>query len=300
MCYYLLIMKQHTSKPKVIAIVGATASGKTSFSIELAKKIDGEIVSSDSRLVYKGFDIGTAKPTIEERQGIPHHIIDIVEPEFDYSAGLYKEQGEKIISEILSRGKVPIITGGTGLYIDILLKNYALPKIEANKELRTELKKLSLSDLYKKLLELDPQAGEIIDNNDGKKIIRAIEIITTTGKPLNQTRGINETKYEIDWIGKNFSREILYSRIDKRVDLMMDAGLLEETKSLLNKHGRIPNLINTIGYREIIGYLDNQYSLDEGLELLKKNTRNYAKRQLTWFRRNEEIKWDIYPEKLKK
>lgn len=293
-------MKQHTSKPKVIAIVGATASGKTSFSIELAKKIDGEIVSSDSRLVYKGFDIGTAKPTIEERQGIPHHIIDIVEPEFDYSAGLYKEQGEKIISEILSRGKVPIITGGTGLYIDILLKNYALPKIEANKELRTELKKLSLSDLYKKLLELDPQAGEIIDNNDGKKIIRAIEIITTTGKPLNQTRGINETKYEIDWIGKNFSREILYSRIDKRVDLMMDAGLLEETKSLLNKHGRIPNLINTIGYREIIGYLDNQYSLDEGLELLKKNTRNYAKRQLTWFRRNEEIKWDIYPEKLKK
>ncbi len=293
-------MKQHTSKPKVIAIVGATASGKTSFSIELAKKIDGEIVSADSRLVYKGFDIGTAKPTIEERQGIPHHIIDIVEPEFDYSAGLYKQEGEKIISEILSRGKVPIITGGTGLYIDILLKNYDLPKIEANKELRTELKKLSLSDLYEKLLELDPQAGEIIDNNDGKKIIRAIEIITTTGKPLNQTRGINETKYEVEWIGKNFSRDILYSRIDKRVDLMMEAGLLEETKSLLNKHGRIPNLINTIGYREIIGYLDNQYSLEEGLELLKKNTRNYAKRQLTWFRRNEEIKWDIYPEKLKK
>lgn len=300
MCYYLLIMIQPTSKPKIIAIVGATASGKTAFSIELAKKIDGEIISADSRLVYKGFDIGTAKPTVEEMDGIPHHLIDIVEPEFDYSAGLYKQEADKKIIEILSRGKIPIITGGTGLYIDIVLKNYDLPQIEANKELRTALKKLTNEELFDMLSKLDPEAAETINNNDGKKIIRAIEIIKTTNKSLAQTRGINENKYDIEWLGKNFDRKTLYSRIDKRVDIMVENGLLEETKHLLQKHGRIPNLVNTIGYREIIGYLDNKYSIEEGLELLKKNTRNYAKRQLTWFRRNEEIKWDIYPEKLKK
>lgn len=289
-----------TNKIPVIAIVGATASGKTSFAIELAKKIDGEIISADSRLVYKGFNIGTAKPTIEEQEGIPHYMIDIVEPEFEYSAGLYKQQAKEIIAKIFARGKTPIIAGGTGLYIDILLKNYDLPQIEANKELRAELKTYTKDDLYNKLLELDPSAGKIIDKNDGKKIIRAIEIIKTTNKPLADSRGINQSEYNVKWIGKNFDRKTLYERIDKRVDLMVEAGLIEETKSLLDNHGRIPNLVNTIGYREIIGYLDNKYSLDEGVDLLKKNTRNYAKRQLTWFRRNPEIEWDVYPEKLKK
>lgn len=289
-----------SNKPKVIAIVGATASGKTAYSIELAKKLDGEIISADSRLVYKGFNIGTAKPTIEEREGIPHYMIDIVEPEFDYSAGLYKKEGTTIIEKILKKGKTPIIVGGTGLYIDILLKNFDLPEIEANQTLRAELKKFSKSELFEKLKKLDENAAQTIDPNDCKKIIRAIEIISTTGKSLAMSRGKNESIYEIEWIGKNFDRKILYERIDKRVDIMIKTGLLEETTSLLEKHGRIPNLINTIGYREIIGYLDNLYSLDTAIELLKKNTRNYAKRQLTWFRRNNEIKWDIFPEKLKK
>lgn len=289
-----------SNKPKVIAIVGATASGKTAYSIELAKKLDGEIVSADSRLVYKGFNIGTAKPTIEEREGIPHYMIDIVEPEFDYSAGLYKKEGTTIIEKILKKGKTPIVVGGTGLYIDILLKNFDLPEIEANQTLRAELKKFSKSELFEKLKKLDENAAQTIDPNDCKKIIRAIEIISTTGKSLAMSRGKNESIYEIEWIGKNFDRKILYERIDKRVDIMVKTGLLEETTSLLEKHGRIPNLVNTIGYREIIGYLDNLYSLDTAIELLKKNTRNYAKRQLTWFRRNNEIKWDIFPEKLKK
>lgn len=289
-----------SNKPKVIAIVGATASGKTAYSIELAKKIDGEIISADSRLVYKGFNIGTAKPTIEEREGIPHYMIDIVEPEFDYSAGLYKKDGTVAIEEILKKGKTPIIVGGTGLYIDILLKNFDLPEIEANKELREELKNLSKSELFEKLEKLDKNAAQTIDQNDSKKIIRAIEIISTTRKSLADSRGKNESNYEVEWIGKNFDRKTLYERIDKRVDIMVEDGLIKETKSLLEKHGRIPNLVNTIGYREIIGYLDNLYSLDDALDLLKKNTRNYAKRQLTWFRRNEEIKWDIFPEKLKK
>lgn len=289
-----------SNKPKVIAIVGATASGKTAYSIELAKKLDGEIISADSRLVYKGFNIGTAKPTIEEREGIPHYMIDIVEPEFDYSAGLYKKEGTTIIEKILKKGKTPIIVGGTGLYIDILLKNFDLPEIEANQTLRAELKKFSKSELFEKLKKLDENAAQTIDSNDCKKIIRAIEIISTTGKSLAMSRGKNESIYEIEWIGKNFDRKILYERIDKRVDIMVKTGLIEETTSLLEKHGRIPNLVNTIGYREIIGYLDNLYSLDTAIELLKKNTRNYAKRQLTWFRRNNEIKWDIFPEKLKK
>lgn len=288
------------NKIKVIAIVGATASGKTVYSIELAKKLDGEIISADSRLVYKGFDIGTAKPTKEEQSGIPHHMIDIVEPEFEYSAGLYKKTARDKIYEIASKGKTPIIAGGTGLYIDILLKNYNLPQIEANKQLRAELKQLPNDKLYERLLKLDRTTENEINCNDRKKIIRAIEIITTTNMPLKDTRSIDKREFQVEWIGKNFDRKTLYERIDKRVDIMLETGLVNETKQLLTKHGRIPNLINTIGYREILGYIDNQYSIEEASELLKKNTRNYAKRQLTWFRKNEEIKWDIYPEKLKK
>jgi len=290
----------HKNKPKVIAIVGPTASGKTKLAIELAKRLDTEIISADSRLVYKGFDIGTAKPTIEEQCGIPHHMIDIVEPEFEYSAGLFKQQADMKIEEIIAKGKTPIIAGGTGLYIDILLKNYELPKIKSNRTLREELLQLASNELYEKLQNLDPDASKEIDKNDRKKIIRAIEIITVSGKPLNKTRSINNAKYDIDWIGQNFDRKTLYERIDKRVDIMIENGLIEETKNLLNKHGRIPNLVNTIGYREILKYIDNIYSLEEAKELLKKNTRNYAKRQLTWFRKNTDIKWNVYPEKLKK
>lgn len=294
-------MNKHSSnKKEVIAIVGATASGKTDYSIELAKQIDGEIISADSRLVYKGFDIGTAKPTIEERCGIPHYMIDIVEPEFEYSAGLYKQEANQKIQEIFSKGKIPIIVGGTGLYIDILLKNYDLPQIEANRELRNELYKLDYAELKNILSKFDPESAENISSNDKKKIIRAIEIVKHTGKTLAESRGIKEKEYDIKWLGRNFPRDILYSRIDKRVDIMVETGLVEETKYLLEKHGRIPNLVNTIGYHEILGYIDNQYSLDEAKELLKKNTRNYAKRQLTWFRKNDEIEWNVYPEKLKK
>lgn len=289
-----------TKKIKVIAIVGATASGKTAYSIELAKKIDGEIISADSRLVYKGFNIGTAKPTIEEQDGIPHHLINVVEPEFDYSAGIYKQDAAKKISEISSKGKIPIIVGGTGLYIDILLKNYDLPQIEPDKEFRKSVADLPVEILYEELMQKDIEGAQTINQNDRKKIIRALEIIKVTGKTLNQSRGMNEQEYEIEWIGRNFDRKTLYTRIDKRVDIMMEQGLLKETENLLKKHGRIPNLVNTIGYREILGYIDNKYSLEEAKELLKKNTRNYAKRQLTWFRRNEDIIWNIYPEKLKK
>lgn len=286
---------------KVIAVVGATASGKTAYAIELAKQINGEIISADSRLVYKGMDIGTAKPTVEERQGIPHHLIDIVEPEENYSAGWYAKDARKCIKGIISRGKTPIIAGGTGLYFRILLENYDLPEMNADYELREELSSKSFEELFEILSRLDEKAANSVEQNDKKKLIRYIEIVKHTGKPLHLARGVkNEKEFEVEWIGLNFPREELYNRINKRVDLMVEQGLIEETQKLLEKHGRIPNIVDTIGYREIISYLDGELSLDEAKDKLKQNTRNYAKRQLTWFRKNEEINWNCYPDKKKK
>ena len=287
-------------KIKVIAVVGATASGKTKYSIELAKKINGEIVSADSRLVYKGFDIGTAKPTKDETDGVPHHMIDIVEPEVDYSAGLYKTRATEVICDIASRGKMPIVAGGTGLYIDILLKNFDLPEIEPDVSLRNELSAYSSAELYSILLSKDPEGALTIEPNDKKKIIRAIEIINSTGKSLSLSRGVSESPFEVEWIGCNYPRDVLYERINKRVDKMLEDGLIDEVRALLEKHGRIYNLINTIGYKEIIQYLDGAMSLDDSVELLKQNTRKYAKRQLTWFRKNDKIKWSVFPDKLKR
>lgn len=285
-------------KNKVIAVVGATASGKTAYAIELAQKLGGEIISADSRLVYKGLDIGTAKPTLEERQDVPHHLIDIVAPEFEYSAGLYVKDAKKCITDILSRGKVPIIAGGTGLYFKVLLENYDLPEIEADWDLRKELSKYSYDELAHMLYELDKDA--FVEKNDKKKAIRYIEIVKSTGKPISKSRGKGEKEFDIEWIGLNFPREELYDRINKRVDLMLEQGLVQETQKLLEKHGRISNITETIGYREIISALDGVMSMEEAVDKLKQNTRNYAKRQLTWFRKNPEIKWNCYPDKKKK
>lgn len=291
-------MTENLKKSKIIAVVGPTASGKTAFAVNLAHQINGEIVSADSRLVYKGFDIGTAKPTLKEREGIPHYMIDIAEPETDYSAGLYLKDAEKIIKDILLRGKVPIIAGGTGLYLNILLMNYDLPKVEPDYDLREKLKKTD--NLYEILSSLDPQTALEIDPNDRKKLIRAIEIVKLTGKPLSKSRGRKEPEYDVEWLGLNYPREELYDRINRRVDLMMENGLVEETEKLLEKHGRINNILYTIGYQEMVSYLDGILTLDEAVDKLKQNTRRYAKRQLTWFRKNPDIKWNVYPEKLKK
>lgn len=280
----------------VIAVVGATASGKTAYAVELAKKIGGEVISADSRLVYKGFDIGTAKPSLEERAGVPHHLIDVVEPEVDYSAGLWAKEAERIIDEILSRGNIPIIAGGTGLYFRILLENYDLPEVAPNYELREELFQLDFDTLKARLCKIDPETAEKIARNDKKKIIRALEIVETLNVPMCEARGVKESSsYDVEWHGRNFPREELYERINKRVDLMIEAGLVEETRALLEKHGRISNLVDTIGYREIIDYLDGKLDLKAACDILKQNTRRYAKRQLTWFRKNSYIDWNIYP-----
>ena len=282
-------------KPKVIAVVGPTASGKTSLAIKLAHERNGEVISADSRLVYKGFDIASAKPTIEEREGIPHHLIDIVEPEVDYTAGDYARDGKKAIENILSRGKLPIIAGGTGLYFRVLLEHYDLPQVYTDYEFRAELEKESKEDLIEKLKNLDFEAyNNLTKDNSKRRIIRIIELINTLGKPLSEIEKQKEPEYDVEWIMPELiSREWLYDRINKRVDLMIEQGIIEETKKLLEKHGRIQNFTETIGYKEMLAYIDGIWTLDEATDKLKQHTRNYAKRQLTWFRKNPNLEVNI-------
>lgn len=281
-------------KNKVIAIAGPTASGKTKLAIEMSQQLDTEIISADSRLVYKGFDIGTAKPTKEEQKLVKHYLIDVVEPEVDYSVADFADEAGKIIDEIHSRGKVPIIAGGTGLYFRILLENYDLPRLEANPELRAELETRDVEDLYNELLRLDPKAAEKIHKNNKVRVIRALEVCKILNKPFSEACGLKDSAYDVEWIfPKIESREVLYDRINKRVDVMIQDGLIDETKYLLAKHGRIKNLVNTIGYQEIIQYLDGILDLNTAIETIKQNTRRYAKRQLTWFRRNPELNVNI-------
>ena len=278
-------------KPKVIAVVGPTASGKTKLAIELAHKLDGEIISADSRLVYKGFDIASAKPTLEEREGIPHHLIDIVEPEFDYSVGKFAEDAKIAIQDILSRDKTPIVAGGTGLYFRVLLEHYDLPKVETNYELRAKLEKRTREALLEELETVDKITYERVKDANFRRIVRAMELITLLEKPLSEVQIQKEPEYDVKWIMPEIpSREWLYDRINKRVDVMYKMGIVEETKALIEKHGRISNIIDTIGYKEILTYLDGEATLEEALDKLRQHTRNYAKRQLTWFRKNPNLK----------
>lgn len=277
-------------KPKVIAIVGPTASGKTKMAIDLAKEINAEVVSADSRYVYKGFNIATAKPTLEEQCGIRHHLIDIVEPEFDYSVADFYDDAKKAIYDILNRGKTPIIAGGTGLYFRVLLETYDLPRVEANPKLRAELEEREKEDLLNELSNLDPAGYEKIKDSNKRRIVRALEITKILGVPFSKAVIEKEPEFDVEWKMPIIeSREILYERINNRVDLMLEQGIIEETKELLRKHGRIKNFISTIGYQEILTYLDGEATLEEALEKLKQHSRNYAKRQLTWFRKNPEL-----------
>ena len=274
------------NKPKVIAVIGPTASGKTKMAVEFAKKLNGEIVSADSRLVYKGFNIACAKPTLEEREGIPHHLIDIVEPEFDYTVGNFYDDAKAAISDILSRGKIPIIAGGTGLYFRILLEDYNLPRAEANYELRELLEKKEKNELLDELQSLDKITYERLKDSNKRRIVRALEVIKTLKQPLSEMKLQKEPEYEVKWYMPQIdSREKLYERINKRVDIMLENGIIQETLTLLENHGRIKNIVDTIGYKEIITYLDGHASFEEAIDKLKQHTRNYAKRQITWFRK---------------
>ena len=286
-------------KPKVIVIVGPTASGKTSLSIELAKRINGEIVSCDSMQIYKDMDIGSAKPTKEEMQGIKHYMIDIVTPEERFSVAEYKKQAELAIEEILQKGKTPIVIGGTGLYANSLIYGIEYNDIKLDEEYRKKLEMIALTEsgleeLYNQAIKIDEKAMEIISRNDKKRIIRVLEIYHSTGKTkteLEVESRKNGVKYDYKVFTINMDRDILYERINKRVDIMLENGLIEEVKNILIKYKKFPTAMQGLGYKEVVEYLKNEISKEEMIEKIKQETRRYAKRQLTWFRKNKETMW---------
>lgn len=289
-------------KTKIIVVVGPTASGKTSLGIHLAQNFNGEVVSGDSMQIYKDMNIATAKPTEEEMQGVKHHLIGFVNPEDEYSVASFCSDAKRVVEDIASRGKTPVLVGGTGLYIDSFINNTEFFDNANSKTVRAELyKELNengIEKLYNELLSVDSEAAKKIHPNNEVRVIRALEIYRLTGKNLteqNKCSHENESPYVPLYIGISYKdREKLYERINKRVDLMYDTGLLEETKEFYKKHPS-QTAVNAIGYKELKPYLDGEKTLEECLEHLKQSTRRYAKRQLTWFNRNEKINW-VYPD----
>ncbi len=285
-------------KPKIIVICGPTASGKTALSIQLAKKIDGEIVSADSMQIYEDMDIGTAKPSIEEMDGVKHYLIGNVSPTIRYSVANFKKDALNAIEEILKKGKTPIIVGGTGLYVDSLVNGIDYDDSEIDLKYRAKLDEIAekegLEKLYEKAKEIDSLAMEKISHNDKKRIFRVLEIYNATGKTKTEQEIESKKKenpYNYIVFAINMDREKLYERINKRVDIMIENGLVDEVKSLIKKYDELPTAIQGLGYKEVVSYLKSEITYDEMLEKIKQETRRYAKRQLTWFRRNKEITW---------
>ena len=285
-------------KNKVIVICGPTASGKTALSIELAKQINGEIVSCDSMQIYKDMDIGTAKPTVEEMQGIKHYLIGYVSPEKRYSVADYKTDAKKAIKEIIDKGKMPIVVGGTGLYLDSLIYEIEYQDIkldeEYRKKLEEEVEEKGLDVLYERAKQIDEKAIEKISPNDKKRILRILEIYHTTGKTKTQQE-IESRKKEVEYDYKvyalDWDRQKLYDRINKRVDMMIEQGLIEEVKQILDKYDTFPTAMQGLGYKEVVEYLEGKLTKEEMIEKIKMETRRYAKRQLTWFRKNKQTIW---------
>ncbi|MCP4624431.1 MAG: tRNA (adenosine(37)-N6)-dimethylallyltransferase MiaA [bacterium] len=285
-------------KPKIIVICGATGIGKTSVGIELAEKLGGEIVSADSMQIYRDMDIGTAKPTPAELERIDHHLIDIVEPDEDYDAVRFSKQARDRIAEIGSRGRLPLVVGGTGLYIKALLHGLFESKpvdSRIRNRLRQEAEEKGSRFLYERLQENDPASADRLHPNDAYRIIRALETIETTGKSisdLHQDHGFEDDPYIVLKIGLRMERRKLYRRIDKRIDLMIEAGLVGEVKTLLQM-GYTADLksMQSIGYRHVVEYLQDKLSWDECIRTLKRDTRRFAKRQFTWFGADRQIQW---------
>ena len=291
---------------KVIVICGPTASGKTKLGIEVANKIGGEIISSDSMQIYKYMDVGTAKPTQEEMQGIQHYLLNFVEPNQRYSVAEFKKDAENAIEQILAKGKVPIIVGGTGLYVDSLIYGIEYQDIKLDENYRAELEKRvekeGLETLYIEAQKIDSQAVEKISENDKKRILRILEIYHATGKNKTEQEiesRKNGVKYDYKVFAINMDREKLYERINKRVDIMIEQGLIEEVENLLKKYNEFPTAMQGLGYKEVVEYLENKISKEEMIEKIKRETRRYAKRQLTWFRKNKQTIW-IGPHDLQK
>ncbi|QUH20761.1 tRNA (adenosine(37)-N6)-dimethylallyltransferase MiaA [Alkaliphilus sp. B6464] len=285
-------------KKRLLIIAGPTAVGKTDTAIILANKLNGEIISADSMQIYRHMDIGTAKPTLEERKGVPHHLIDVVNPDENFSVAEFQKMAKYTIDELVLNGKIPIIAGGTGLYINSLVYDMDFTQSVSNWQLREQLQKeaneMGNEFVHNKLKDIDINAANRIHPNNLKKVIRAIEVYYETGDKIGDfSKDINlNDEYEFFLVGLIRDREELYNRINMRVDIMIEQGLIEEVKKLLNL-GYSKELVSFkgLGYKEIIRYLEEEYDLDEAVNILKRDTRRYAKRQLTWFRRYSDINW---------
>jgi tRNA dimethylallyltransferase len=296
-------MNNTQSKPRVLAVVGSTASGKTSLAVELALRHGGEIVSCDSMQIYKDMNIGTATPDEEERRGVPHHLMDFVDPTDPrgYSCADYVRDARAAVSDILARGKLPILCGGTGLYLDAFLRGGTFEVTDSDPSLRAELcaiaEREGVDVLHAMLRELDPESAEAIHPNNVKRVVRAIEICRTTGRKksdLDRESREPDSPYDATVIGLRYGcRQLLYDRIDRRVDIMMEQGLLEETRRL--RENGIFEICRTaaqaIGYKELFPYLDGEATLESCVETLKLATRHYAKRQVTWFSAKSYVTW---------
>lgn len=286
-------------KDKLLIITGPTAVGKTALSVDLASKLDGEIISADSMQIYKYMDIGTAKVTDDEMKGIPHHLIDIVYPDEEYTVSNYQRDATRLIGELNRKNKLPIVVGGTGLYINSLVYKLNFVKVAPNEEIRQRYETLAEEYgneyIHNILSEVDIESSKKIHIRDRKRIIRALEIFELTGKTMSEynkdfRREVED--YRLSMICLNMDRSKLYERINRRVDIMIEQGLIDEVQEILNL-GYDKNLVSLqgIGYKEIIDYLENRSTLDEAINRIKQGSRNYAKRQLTWFRRDKRIKW---------
>ena len=285
-------------KTKIICVVGATASGKTDLAVKLAKAVDGEIISADSMQVYKNMPIATAVATKEEQDGVPHHLVEFLDTDQTFSVADFVERAKVLIDEITARGRVPIVAGGTGLFVDSLVKNISFSQVGSNAEIRNELVEKSNEELFEKLVELDPNAAEDIHPNNRKRVIRALELCMsgTSKTEQNENSMLIDSPYDALYIGIGYQdRQKLYDRINKRVDLMLEAGLENEARQMLGKQSLTAR--QAIGHKELQPYIDGNITLDEAVEGLKRETRRYAKRQLTWFRRNENINW-LYADEM--
>ncbi|WP_415918787.1 tRNA (adenosine(37)-N6)-dimethylallyltransferase MiaA [Staphylococcus simulans] len=289
-----------TTKPLLVVIVGPTAVGKTELSIELAKAIDGEIISGDSMQVYRGMNIGTAKATADEMQNIPHYLIDILNPDQPFSAYDFKVRAEAQINKIISKGKIPIIAGGTGLYIQSLIYDYPFDKEEISpekaEEVRqkmTELETLSNEQLHNYLASFDAASSEAIHPNNRKRVLRAVEYYLKTKKKLSNRKKVQQytENYDTLLIGVETSRKTMYQRINNRVDVMMNAGLLEEVQQLLEQGYSNCQSMQAIGYKELIPAINQDITIDQAVDKLKQHSRNYAKRQMTWFKNKMNVQW---------
>jgi tRNA dimethylallyltransferase len=281
----------------LVVIVGPTAAGKSDIAVELAQKLQGEIISADSVQLYKYLNIGSAKLTLEEQRGVPHHLIDILEPDEDFSAAQFQSLARDKIQEIQERGKLPFLVGGTGLYIQSVIDPFEFPDTDGYQVIRKDLRRLweagKQEEIYQKLKDIDPASAERIDPHDFRRISRAFEVYYLTGRPISSYKQDNKKPlYRMEIVGVTYQRAELYQRIEKRVEKMFVEGLVDEVRSILNMgYHKELKPFQTLGYKQVIQYLEGNYDLNEAIAETKKATRRYAKRQLTWFRRDKRINW---------